>query len=354
MQNISVKNIYWMLAYAFRTLDEKGKEKISSEPFDNIYDLFAVMMIQELSKQIKRGLNKEYIINSDELSTIKGKIKIDETIKSNSHIRNKLICEFDEYSSNSYLNCIVKTACHYLIISNKISDINNIKKLKKLMIYLNDIDLLDKKTINWSQIRYNKNNVSYKMLTNISYLIIDGLLMNKENGTIEFKNYVDDQKMHKLYEKFILEYYRYHYKELRASVQQVAWNIEDKDNNPFIELLPKMQTDITLYYHGRTLIIDAKYYSNMYQNNPLFNKDTFKSNNLYQIYTYVKNEDKKKNGKVSGMLLYAKTDYNDNKWAEYNMDGNKIIISNLDLSDTFETVKEHLNLIAEKFINEEI
>ena len=121
-----------------------------------------------------------------------------------------------------------------------------------------------------------------------------------------------------------------------------------------IKLLPKMQTDITLYYEDRVLIIDAKYYSNMYQNNPLFDKNTFKSNNLYQIFTYVKNQDKEKNGKVSGMLLYAKTDENDEQWAEYNMDGNKIIISNIALGDNFNKVQQHLNNIAEKFINNKI
>lgn len=92
----------------------------------------------------------------------------------------------------------------------------------------------------------------------------------------------------------------------------------------------------------------------MYQNNPLYDKDTFKSNNLYQVYTYVKNQDKDRTGKVSGMLLYAKTDNNEEQWAEYDMDGNKIIISNLDMSESFEKVQYHLNSIAEKFIKYEI
>ena len=57
------------------------------------------------------------------------------------------------------------------------------------------------------------------------------------------------------------------------------------------------------------LIIDAKYYEHSTQ--VQFEKHIFRSGNLYQIFTYVKNkgyELGEKNHKVSGMFLYVKTD----------------------------------------------
>ena len=349
---ISIKNIYWMLAYALNNLNALEVEKINKEEFENIYELFCVMLTQELSKLIKKGLYKEYITKEEELSNLRGKILIEESVKINSSIKTKMVCEYDEYSENSYLNKVIKTSANYLLKSGKIKDKLKIKKLRNNLLFLTEVDILDKKCINWSSIKYTKNNRAYAIAINIAHLIIDGLLTTKDDGTIDFKNYVDEQEMHKLYEKFILEYFKFHYKDLRASASKVEWNVEKE--NSMIKLLPKMQTDITLYYKDRILIIDAKYYSNMYQNNPLFNKNTFKSNNLYQIFTYVKNKDREKSGKVSGILLYAKTEENDEQWAEYDMDGNKIIISNIDLSDNFDKVKLHLNRIADKFINNEI
>lgn len=349
MSNISITNIYWMLAYAFRSLNELKDKDLSSEEFENIYDLFSFILTKELNKQLKRGLNKDYISIQEELPVIKGKVLINECINNSSLDRGKVYCEHDEYSSNCYLNQIVKTACYYLIRSHKVKNKEKLSQLKKTSLYLNEVDVLDVRSIKWNQIRYNRFNASYKMLVNVSYLVLDGLLVTESNGNLKFKNYIDDQKMHHLYEKFILEYYKYHYPELKPSVPQVEWNV-DKEN-PFIEFLPKMQTDITLYYKDRILIIDAKYYSDMYQNNPLFNKETFKSNNLYQIYTYVKNEDKFNTGKVSGMLLYAKTDKNDQQWAEYKMGENKIIVSNLDLSGNFEQLSKELNIIADKLVS---
>ena len=343
MNNIDIKNIYWMLAYAFRNIKETSIKKISSEKFENIYELLSVMMTQELNKQIKRGLTKEYINKEENLNTIKGKILINETLKTNSLIKNKIICEYDEYSTNSYLNRIIKTACNYLLMSNKIKDRNKVKKLKQAIVYLNNIDLINKNNINWSSIKYNKNNASYRILTNISYLIINGLLINEENGKIKFKNYIDDQQIHRLYEKFILEYYKYHHKELNPSVPQIPWNVEE---NEFIDLLPKMQTDIVLKYKNKMLIIDAKFWSNIYQNNPLYDKKTFQSKNIYQIFTYVKNADIDKNITVSGLLLYAKTTEDDLIDAKYKISGNTIEITNIDLSKDFNLIKEKLEEIA--------
>lgn len=346
MKNISIENIYWMLAYAFRVINEKTIEKMTNEKFDNIYDLFAVMMTNELNKQIKRGLNREYIETKDELSAIRGKLSLNDLMERELRKTSKVVCVFDDYSNNYYLNQIVKTACYYLIRSKKIKNKNRVIDLKKSLIYFDGIDCLNPNTIKWDFIKYNRYNMSYKFLINISYLIIEGLLMSEKTGIYDYRDYIDDQKMHKLYEKFILEYYKYHYSNLFPSSPQIEWDVE---NNDSISLLPKMQTDIALYKDDRMLIIDAKYYNDMYQRNSLYDKETFKSNNIYQIYTYVKNKDKDNTGKVSGMLLYVKTDSNEKQYFETKVGNNNIIICNLDLSVNFEYVRKQLNSIVEKF-----
>ena len=70
-----------------------------------------------------------------------------------------------------------------------------------------------------------------------------------------------------------------------------------------VEFLPKMKTDIMLKKGSKTLIIDTKYYGHMMQEQ--FNKLSINSSNLYQIFTYVKNQDSEGTGNVSGMLLYT-------------------------------------------------
>lgn len=345
----NVKNIYWMLAYAFRTLNEKYiEERIRCEEFDNIYDLLCVMLSQGISKQIKRGLNKEYILKSEYTLSLKGKINVSKSINLNTLSNKKMYCEYDEYSENSYMNRILKTAAIELIRSNRIKMDKRKNELKKVMLYFNNISMIDRKSINWNTLRYNRNNKTYKILMNISYLILEGLIVNNNNGKEEFAKFIDDQKMHRLYEKFILEYFRYHYPEFSAGLPPIKWKVEE---NSYIDLLPKMQTDIVLKNDGKELIIDAKYYSKILQYNPMFDTTSIRNRDLYQIFTYVKNEDIKRDGSILGMLLYAKTYEDDIGWQEQKIDGNTIVITCLDLEQDFDNIKQQLDDIAKWFKN---
>ena len=155
--------------------------------------------------------------------------------------------------------------------------------------------------------------------------------------------------MSHLYEKFILEYFRYHHPELHANPDQVQWNLDD-DNDMW---LPNMVTDITLKSKdGRVLIIDAKYYGQQMQSN--FDIQTYRNANLYQVFTYVKNWDKDNTGKVSGMLLYAKTGEEFQPSNRFLMSGNKIAIGSLDIGLPFAEIAGQLERIVGEYFSEAV
>lgn len=100
------------------------------------------------------------------------------------------------------------------------------------------------------------------------------------------------------------------------------------------------------------LIIDAKYYEHTLQTH--FDTQTLHSENLYQIFTYVKNKEaalKGTNHKVAGMLLYAKTDEPLVPDHVYQMSGNQISIKTLDLNREFSEIAEQLNRIVKDFFH---
>ncbi len=67
---------------------------------------------------------------------------------------------------------------------------------------------------------------------------------------------------------------------------------------------------------------------------------------MYQIFTYVKNQDAKGIGNVSGMLLYAKTGETITPNAEFVMSGNKISVRTLDLNLHFSQIAAQLDKIV--------
>lgn len=343
---IRIQNVYYMLAYAFQVLNEQGYKNISTEEFDNTAELCAAILSRGISTQIKRGLGKEYISKTEPLSSLRGKIDMSESMKTQTFLKTQMICSYDDFSVNSYMNRIIKSTVEILLRS-EISKSRK-KELRKLMVFFADVDPIDLHTVNWN-VQYNRNNQTYRMLISICYLVFKGLLQTQSDGTTKLMDFLDEQRMHRLYEKFILEYYKREHPELTASASQIPWQLDDD----MAAMLPVMQTDIMLTQGNKTLIIDAKYYTHSTQRQ--YEKHTLHSGNLYQIFTYVKNKEAELAGvphEVSGMLLYARTDedvYPENK---YSMSGNKISVRTLDLDGDFGLIKEQLDGIArEHFVS---
>lgn len=340
---IPIKNVYYMLSYAFKVLNEQGYKKVATEEFDNVADMCAAILIRGVSLQLKRGLGREYINNTEELSTLRGRINISDSIKSRSILKRQLVCTYDEFSENSYMNRIIKSTMLMLLHTDV--EKHRKKEIKKLLIYFDNIDTLDIHRINW-KIQYNKNNQSYRMLIYICYLVVKGLLQSTSDGKTKVMDFLDEQRMCHLYEKFILEYYRKHFPMLAVNASQIPWGLDDGEK----AMLPIMQTDIMLSKGNKVLIIDAKYYSHTTQS--MYNVNTLHSSNLYQIFTYVKNKEyqlKSEPHEVSGMLLYARTDHQIQPNNKYMMSGNSIEVKTLDLNLDFSDISKQLNDIANDY-----
>ncbi len=338
---IPIQNIYHMLSYAFQVLKEQGYKNLATEKFDNVADLAAAILAKGVSLQIKRGLGREYIIQQDSLSTLRGRIEISESIKDLTIRKKRLICSYDDFSVDSYMNRIIKTTMLLLLRS----DIKGLRKknLRKVLVFLGEVGTLDIHEINWA-IQYDRNNQTYKMLHFVCFLVVKGLLQTNNNGSVQMMDFLDEQRMCLLYERFIFEYYRTEFPEIKTEKSQIPWALDDGIK----DMLPVMETDITLLYRNKILIIDAKYYSHLTVER--YGKRKLHSPNLYQIFAYVKNKTLQVgNGyTVSGMLLYAQTDEKIHPNQDYRMSGNKIFVRTLNLNCDFAEISGQLNLIAEK------
>ena len=311
---IPIQNVYYMLSYAFQVLNEQGYKNIATEKFNNTAELMAAILAKGIAIQIKRGLGKVYIPQTEAMSSLRGKLDITESIKTQTMLKKQMICSYDEFSVNGMMNRIIKSTVE-LLLKSDISKQRK-KELRKLMVYLGDVETVDLYSVNWNM-RFDRNNQTYRLLISICYLVVKGLLQTNSDGTTKLMDFLDEQRMCRLYEKFILEYYRKEHPEIIANASQILWQLDDGIGS----MLPVMQTDIMLSYQEKILIIDAKYYGNTTQTR--FGTHTLHSGNLYQIFTYVKNKEAElasQPHEVSGMLLYAKTDeeiYPDNKYPKY-------------------------------------
>lgn len=341
---IPIQNIYYMLSYAFQTLQAENYKDLATENFHNTAELCAAILDKGIGIQLKHGLRRDHVSKSESLSTLQGKLNISESIKTQTMLKKQMICTYDEFSTNIQFNQIIKSTVLLLLKAN----ITNSRKksLRKLLLFFSDVNEIDLHFVNWNQ-QYNRSNQSYQMLIGMCYLVYKGLLTTQNNGTTKLMDFFDGQRMCRLYEKFLLEYYRKEHPELTANASQIAWQLDDTEN----QMLPRMQTDIMLSKNNNILIIDAKYYSHMTQQQ--YGIHTLHSNNLYQIFTYVKNKEfelRNYEHTVSGMLLYAQTDEDIIPNNTYHMSGNQISVLALDLNQDFSKISRTLDDIAKNFL----
>ena len=301
--DIPIKNLYYLLSYAWNKLELGSKMKLNDDDFTSSADLFARVFDNVLGILIKRGLDKNYIEKNEKIRGIKGKIDFNKTIKSLSHLDRKFYCEFDEFSANIIPNQIIKATLKVLIRSKINSDLK--KSLKKKVLSLSEINDIELSNIHFRKTVLDRNNSYYQFIIQICKLIFDNTTLDEEIGNKVFKEFFGtDKQFAALFESFVLNFYKKHLSRKKYKVKGseiINWDMEELRH----ELFPIMKTDISVETSDKKTIIDAKFYKDIFTYN--YEKPKFHSNNLYQIYAYIKNYRNEKNKKVEGILLYPTT-----------------------------------------------
>ncbi|QCX34858.1 5-methylcytosine-specific restriction endonuclease system specificity protein McrC [Caloramator sp. E03] len=325
-----------MLCYAWDRLKEKDEVKVSQSDFSDIYNLLSRVLINNLEKLIKKGFYKEYNVNYKETSTLRGKINFNDSLKHFGFKRGKLYCEFDDFSYNILYNQIIKTIL-YILIKYKYLDEEYKEKIYEMLNYFEDISLLRLKSEHFSKVKLNKNNLYYGFVLDICQLIFDNCLIDESKGDFLFKDFErDDRAMAYLFENFVRNFYKRECKEFKVYRENINW--AEKDSK--VDLLPIMQTDISLESADRKIIIDTKYYKNSLSNN--YGAEKLISSNLYQLFAYLKNIEYKSDKDINaeGILIYPKTSKELN--LRYVIHGHKIKICTVDLNRDWQVIHNRL------------
>lgn len=343
--NILIKNIYYMLTYVFEDLTNPIYENVNTESFEDIHNLYAAILIKGISKQLKQGLHKEYINYQEDIPMIRGKIDISGTIRNEIQRKPLVSVEYDDLTEDNIYNQILKTTAVNLVNSKKIKlDDKYRLKLKQLLLYFKNINLINLNSVNWTRIPFMRHNQSYVLMVNICYLLFNQVIQTTDSGEHWMADY-SDQNLSSLFEKFVLNYYKRNFSasySVRSS--HIKWALTNNADPASHKVLPIMKSDIIIESVKKSLIIDTKFYNNIYQ----YNFDTQKNRNmhLYQIYSYVKNYEYANDTKeVSGLLLYAQTYHETVPEYNHEITQNKIFIRSVDLNKPFNEICKQLDMI---------
>lgn len=229
-QNLNI--FIYMLMYAYDV--KLSNEQIAScaNQKHTILEVFIQMFANGLLQELKKGLYKEYLTKQDNLPVLKGKYLINENLKYN-FTKNKIYCEYDEFSENNSLNQFFLYAVKYLqkFVKDK-------KLLKQCELIFDEVEY-KQVDINKLNIHFDRLNVRFKISFEIALLLLRQSipLFNQDKKSFAFLF-----DMNVLFEKFIARMV----KELDNNAK-----IQNQDNFGDLTLKP----DIIL----ENQIIDTKY-----------------------------------------------------------------------------------------------
>lgn len=345
VKGITIRNVYYMLSYAFRALRQSVYDKVRSEEFDHAEDLFGGILAVGIAHLLKHGLHRTYEEQEDDLPELRGRILMKGTMSQVFNRRKLISCSFDEFSADNLFNQILKSTALALLRTGKLKKSGN--GLKRVLLNLGDVREVDLRHVRWTSLRYERNNQHYFLLINICRLVVDGLLMSEGvvDGRMSVRQFeIDDDNFAALYEGFIRNYYSINYPRLHSNASQIEWAVPAGTDKT---LLPTMRSDVMLRSDAQTLILDAKFYRQVLQE--YHGVRSARNAHLYQVCAYVNNyAANHPDMEVSGMLLYAKTSEEDLRPANWKIGGRDISIGVLDLSQPFVELAKTLDEVVER------
>jgi 5-methylcytosine-specific restriction enzyme subunit McrC len=298
---IPVQNVYYLLSYAWNALPEAAIVDVSRVPSNELADLFTFVLCGGVEHLARRGLERGYRDVEEELTSLRGRVRILESQSRMLLQRGRVLCEFDDLETNTLPNQIIKATLGSLVRVAEL-DPGLRKRAITLRRRLSGIDDIALDGSTFRRVQLHNNNRYYRFLLSICALMHDEKLVDESDGVFRFRDFLRDHlHMARLFQRFVCNFYRIERNDPSIGAQEIKWRVKTRQNSA-LEYLPRMTTDITLGIGNIKLIIDTKYYHETLGS--YYDSESVHSGNLYQLLTYLSNAERGGYDRLEGMLLY--------------------------------------------------
>lgn len=335
---IPIQNIYYLLCYAWDKLQEGEIVSVSPEECPTTADLLARVLENGVTHLLKRGLDRSYIEEQEETSSLRGKFDVTTTIKRNLLRQSRVFCVIDSLSYDVKHNQIIKATLRNLL---RCQDLDRHRRDRLLRLYrrLHDVSEVKLTPQIFDSVQLHRNNAWYGFLLQVCRLIYDNLLVNEATGESRFRDFLRDEKqMASLFEKFVRNFYRREQSTFKVKSETIGWQ-EVEATQEDLRYLPSMRTDISLDSDTRKIVIDTKYYAKCLQS--YYDHHSIHSGNIYQLFAYLKNFQINDQRQIEGVLLYPTV--GTSLSLKYKIQGHKMSIVTLDLNTSWQEIHKQLH-----------
>ena len=357
-KRIPIRNLWLLILYAsklFKTINEQKRYDVEKNP-DDIPDLVAEILTHAVEYRLKQNLSVGLVRHHADLTRIRGRIDHIRTKRHSLLERGKIACSFDQFTTNTPQNLFVKAALDRLARIVKDKELKRrcritTAALERAGVTKNDIHTTISRTSRAATLTAsNSNDRQMLAAAELAFNIVlptedigNSYLLTPDREGIKLSN---------LFEKAVGGFYDVVLPHTKWNVslgKHLYWN-EHAVNDE--RILPGMVVDIMLEKTNTTtqtksrIIIDTKFQDIVSENE--YGKTIFKSSNIYQIYAYLRSQERKSDPPSltsTGILLHPSLGKNVDK--SVTIQGHKIRFATVDLATNTADIRKRLLELVE-------
>ena len=311
MDRIPILNIYYLLCYAWRHVQEQDTKRLASlANLSTVQDLLGKVLATGVNHLVRRGIDRGYVERREDLAGIRGKLAVSETAKRALRSRARAACDFEELSVDILPNRILRTSLRSLL-SPRIRLNRSVRgEVRSAYRRLDGVSRVRLKRNTFSQVQLGGQRRVYHHLLSVCWLLHRSAMVDEKTGHTTFRDFRRDEKrMWKLFEDFVTGFYEREQRVYRVNPggrRRIDWADAHAEDGANRALIPVMEADVILESPRRRIILDTKFYSHALARGRGYGTGKLRSDNLYQLLAYLRNRQAKRpdGPRHEGILLY--------------------------------------------------
>lgn len=344
---IPIQNVYYLFCYAWNRFEEGRSVEVGVTDCPDLLNLFAKVIINGTRRLLRRGLDRGYVPVLEDTTCLRGRVLFGETVKRMLFQQAKAHCAFDELQHDVLHNQILRaTIDRFRHAEGLDRELNH--ELGQLLKAFEHVSPIAVTSSCFRRLQLHRNNGYYNLLMKVCELVHEALLPEEGTGRFRFDDVLrDERRMALVFEEFVRNFYRLEQQQYHVSRDRILWDLNTGPLPAAANLLPTMETDITLRSSTRTVVIEAKYYRETLTRR--YGKETLHSDNLYQLFAYLKNLEARGgcDTKAEGILVYPAVERALD--LRYRIQGHALSVRTLDLAAPWPEIhRDLINLLQER------
>lgn len=245
---------------------------------ESLNEILAYLFSKKLQKELRKGVYGEYVYIEENITSLKGSLRVQEQIKNIASQSSKAFCRFEEFSRDNKLNKILS-----FFVKEVMKNVKNRETLKLLRVSDMILGEVDERSVTLNEVNnfsFNRLNKPFEDAFTLGKMIVLGeSALGKLGGN---KAYSILFKMNEIFEIYIGKLLKELLYEETVHMQHSKYKllIKEESNRGVFKLIP----DIVIEKNGiESVIIDTKWKSVESK----FNRHGVKREDLYQMYAYL-------------------------------------------------------------------